>query len=157
MQLHIISVGTRMPQWVDTACNEYAKRLPPHCRFRIREIAAGRRTRGSDITRVLRDEGERILAALPKDCYVIALERTGRQIDTICLAEQMQQWLSGGRDIALLIGGPEGLSPECLERADTLWSLSALTLAHPVVRIVLAEQLYRAWSILDNRPYHRGN
>ncbi len=157
MRIHIISVGTRMPKWVKTACEEYARRLPPHCRFDIKEIGAGKRFKGSDINRVLRDEGERLLAALPKDCSVIALERAGRPIDTIYVAEQMKLWLSGGRDIALLIGGPEGLSAACLERADTQWSLSALTLAHPVVRVVLAEQLYRAWSILENRPYHRGD
>lgn len=157
MRIYIISVGTRMPAWVKTACEEYARRLPPHCRFEIKEIVAGKRLKGSDIKRVLRDEGERILAALPKDCTVIALERSGSQIDTENMAAQMQQWLSGGRDVALLIGGPEGLSAACLDRADTAWSLSALTLAHPVVRVVLAEQLYRAWSILENRPYHRGD
>lgn len=157
MHIYIISVGTRMPVWVKTACEEYARRLPPHCRFEIKEIVAGKRLKGSDIKRVLRDEGERILAALPKDCTVIALERSGSQIDTENMAAQMQQWLSGGRDVALLIGGPEGLSAACLDRADTAWSLSALTLAHPVVRVVLAEQLYRAWSILENRPYHRGD
>ncbi len=156
MRIHIISVGTRMPQWVNTACEEYARRLPPHSRFEIKEISAGKRSKGSDIRRVLRDEGERILTALPKNCSVIALERTGRQVDTIYISEQMKQWHLGGRDVALLVGGPEGLSQECLERADVLWSLSALTLAHPVVRIVLAEQLFRAWSILENHPYHRG-
>lgn len=156
MKIHIISVGTRMPQWVNTACAEYVRRLPPHSRFVIKEVGAGKRSKGSDIRRVLRDEGERILAALPRNCDVIALERTGRQVDTIYISEQMKQWFLGGRDVALLVGGPEGLSQECLERADVLWSLSALTLAHPVVRIVLAEQLYRAWSILENHPYHRG-
>lgn len=157
MRIFIVTVGTRMPQWVDVACKEYARRLPPHCRFEIMEINAGKRTKGSDIARVLHDEGQRLLAALPKDCYVIALERTGKSIDTIGMAGQMKQWLSSGRNIAILIGGPEGLSNECLDRADTQWSLSALTLAHPVVRVVLAEQLYRAWSILENRPYHRGD
>jgi len=157
MRISVVSVGTKMPQWVDVACKEYARRLPPHCRFEIKEINAGKRTKGSDIARVLRDEGQRILAALPKDCYVIALERTGKSIDTTGMARQMRQWLSGGRDIAILIGGPEGLSDECLDRADAQWSLSALTMAHPVVRVVLAEQLYRAWSILENHPYHRGD
>lgn len=145
-----------MPQWVNIACDEYSRRLPPQYRFVIKEIGAGKRSKCSDIHKILYDEGERILAALPKDCSVIALERTGRQVDTLYISEQMQQWFLGGRDVALLVGGPEGLSQECLERADVLWSLSALTLAHPVVRIVLAEQLYRAWSILENQPYHRG-
>lgn len=145
-----------MPTWVSTACDEYARRMPPHCRFDIKEVAAGKRLKNSDIKRVLRDEGDRILAALPKNCFVIALDRIGQSIDTLGMAEQMKTWLSSGRDIALLIGGPEGLSTECLARADIRWSLSSLTLAHPVVRVVLAEQLYRAWSILENRPYHRG-
>ena len=155
MHIHLLSIGTKMPDWVDKACEHYAKRMPPHCRFRLKEIQAGKRTKGSDIARILREEGERLLAAVPRDCYVIALERTGRTIDTDTLAKEMNSWLAGGRDIALLIGGPEGLAAECLQRADSQWSLSALTMAHPVARIVLAEQLYRAWSILENQPYHR--
>jgi 23S rRNA (pseudouridine1915-N3)-methyltransferase len=155
VHIHLLSVGTRLPEWVDHACSHYARRMPPHCRFQLKEIPAGKRTKGSDIDRILRDEGERLLAAVPRDCHVIALERTGKAIDTEALAGQMNNWFSGGRDVALLIGGPEGLSPECLDRADALWSLSDLTLAHPVARIVLAEQLYRAWSILENQPYHR--
>lgn len=155
MHILLLSVGTRLPEWVDHACEHYARRMPPHCRFQLKEIPAGKRTKGSDIDRVLREEGERLLAAVPRDCHVIALERTGKAVDTETLAVQMNNWFTGGRDVALLIGGPEGLSPECLDRADTLWSLSDLTLAHPVARIVLAEQLYRAWSILENQPYHR--
>ena len=155
MRIHLLSIGTRLPEWVDTACEHYARRMPPHCRFQLKEIPAVKRSKGSDIGRVLREEGDRLLAALPRDCYVIALERTGKKIDTDRLAREMKGWLGGGRDIALMIGGPEGLSPECLARADTLWSLSDLTLAHLVVRVVLTEQLYRAWSILENQPYHR--
>lgn len=155
MHIHLLTIGTRMPEWVVQACVHYAKRMPPHCRFRLKEIPAGKRSKGSDIGRILRDEGERLLAAVPRDCHVIALERTGRTIDTETLAKEMNSWLSGGRDVALLIGGPEGLAPECLQRADSQWSLSALTMAHPIARIVLAEQLYRAWSILENQPYHR--
>jgi 23S rRNA (pseudouridine1915-N3)-methyltransferase len=155
MRIHLLSVGTRLPQWVDTACEHYARRMPPHCRFQLTEIPAGKRTKGSDIARILREEGERLLAAVPRDCLVIALERTGKKFDTGLLAERMNDWFAGGRDVALLIGGPEGLSPECLAHADMLWSLSDLTLAHPIARVLLAEQLYRAWSILENQPYHR--
>ena len=154
--MHIISVGTRMPTWVREANDEYRRRMPPHLRWNLREISPLRRGKGVDVARLLRDEGERILAALPKDCHVIALERTGKPIDSENLAEALGEWMGTGRDVALLIGGPEGLSPDCLKRADRVWSLSALTMAHPVVRVVLAEQLYRAWSIAENRPYHRG-
>jgi len=155
MRIHLLSVGTRLPEWVEHGCEHYARRMPPHCRFQLREIPAGKRTKGSDIARILREEGERLLAAVPRDCQVIALERTGKALTTEALADQMNGWFTGGRDVALLIGGPEGLSRECLDRASMLWSLSDLTLAHPVARIVLAEQLYRAWSILENQPYHR--
>lgn len=145
-----------MPDWVREASEEYRRRMPPHLRWKLREIPPQRRGKGADVARLLRDEGERILAALPKDCHAIALERTGDSIDSEALAAALNEWMGAGRDVALLIGGPEGLSPECLQRADRVWSLSALTLAHPVVRVVLAEQLYRAWSIAGNRPYHRG-
>ncbi len=156
MQLHLIAVGTRMPTWVRQAGEEYRRRMPPHLRWELREIPQLRRGKGADLARLLRDEGERILAALPRDCHVIALERKGTPIDSEGLAASVDEWMAGGRDVAMLIGGPEGLSPECLQRADRVWSLSSLTLAHPVVRVVLAEQLYRAWSIAANRPYHRG-
>jgi 23S rRNA (pseudouridine1915-N3)-methyltransferase len=156
MQVHLIAVGTRMPEWVQAAEEEYRRRMPPHLRWTLREIPPARRGKGADIARLLREEGERILAAVPKDCFVIALERTGRPVDSEGMAASLNDWLAGGRDVALLIGGPEGLSPDCLRRADLLWSLSPLTLAHPVARVVLAEQLFRAWSITANRPYHRG-
>lgn len=145
-----------MPAWVREAGEEYRRRMPPHLRWELREIPPLRRGKGADLARLLRDEGGRILAALPRDCHVIALERTGTPMDSEGLAASVDEWMAGGRDVAMLIGGPEGLSPECLQRADRIWSLSSLTLAHPVVRVVLAEQLYRAWSIAANRPYHRG-
>jgi 23S rRNA (pseudouridine1915-N3)-methyltransferase len=156
VQIHILAVGSRMPDWVNQAVQEYARRMPPHLRWVVREIPATPRRKGADITRLLREEGEKLLAAVPRDAQVVALERTGKSVDTEDMARAMEAWLRDGRDVALVIGGPEGLAPELLQRADTLWSLSALTLAHPVVRVVLAEQLYRAWSILDHQPYHRG-
>ncbi|BAU47184.1 50S rRNA methyltransferase [Sulfurifustis variabilis] len=155
MQIHLIAVGTRMPQWVEEGYAEYAKRLPTQLRLTLREIPAGRRTKGADLERLLRDEGERVLAAVPARARVIALERTGRSLATRELAAAVQAQLARGADLALLVGGPEGLAPACLARADETWSLSALTLAHPVVRVVLAEQLYRAWSIIAGTPYHR--
>lgn len=155
MRIHIVAVGQRMPSWVDQACNEYFKRMPAYARVELHEVPAPKRTKGADRGRVLREECERIRAATPLDCRAIALERTGRPIDSEQLACSLRSWFSEARDVALWIGGPDGLAPECLRRAGERWSLSALTLAHPVARVLLAEQLYRAWSIVGNLPYHR--
>ncbi|MBI5611987.1 MAG: 23S rRNA (pseudouridine(1915)-N(3))-methyltransferase RlmH [Gammaproteobacteria bacterium] len=155
MHIHLIAVGKGMPAWVEAGYQEYAKRLRGECRLVLKEIPAGRRAKGADIARLIKDEGARCLAALPKGARAIALERTGRALSTQELARKLPGWLAEGRDVALLIGGPEGLASACLERADETWSLSALTLPHPLVRVLVAEQLYRAWSIYKNLPYHR--
>ena len=155
MRLHLIAVGTRMPEWVTTAYTDYAKRLRAGCQLELREIPAGKRSRTADMVRLLRAEGDRCLAAVPRGAWVIALERTGRVLATGQIADAMRQWLREGQDVAFLVGGPEGLDPRCLEGADEVWSLSALTLPHPLVRVVLAEQLYRSWSMLSHMPYHR--
>jgi len=156
MQISLIAVGRRMPQWVDDAYKEYARRMPHHCSLKLVEINAGKRSKSADIARINRQEGERLLEAIPPGSRVVALERTGREKSTEQLADSMEKWLAGGQDVVLLVGGPEGLSRDCLDRADECWSLSKMTLAHPLVRVVLAEQLYRAWSIIANLPYHRG-
>lgn len=155
MQIHLIAVGERMPAWVDDGVAEYAARMPRDCKLVLRAIRAGQRGKGSDIARVLREEGEKLLAAVPKRARIVALDRRGRTLSTEQLAAELKAQLARGGDLALLVGGPEGLSEQCLARADDTWSLSTLTLAHPLVRVVLAEQLYRAWSILNNLPYHR--
>ncbi|MDA8362320.1 MAG: 23S rRNA (pseudouridine(1915)-N(3))-methyltransferase RlmH [Gammaproteobacteria bacterium] len=155
MRLHLIAVGARMPEWVNTAYAGYAKRLHSGCRLELREIPAGRRSRSADIARILRIEGDRCLDAVPSGARIIALERQGRVLPSDQVAEAMGRWLQEGRDVAFLVGGPEGLAPQCLQRADELWSLSALTLPHTLVRVLLAEQLYRAWSMLNHLPYHR--
>lgn len=155
MQIHIIAVGDRMPAWVEDAYQEYAKRLPREFRLVLREIPAGKRTRHADLARLARDEGTRQLAAVPDGCQIVALDAGGRVFDSEALAARLRRQMEAGRDLALLIGGPEGLAPACLLAAEERWSLSALTLAHPVVRAVLAEQVYRAWSIISNKPYHR--
>lgn len=157
MQIYLIAVGRRMPQWVDDAYNEYARRMPRHCSLKLIEINAGKRSKSADVARINREEGERLLEAIPAGSRVIALERSGREKSTEQLATGMEKWLAGGQDLVLLVGGPEGLSQSCLDRADECWSLSKMTLAHPLVRVVLAEQLYRAWSIIANLPYHRGD
>ena len=155
MQIHIIAIGEHMPDWVETGYQEYAKRLPRGCCLVLHEIPAGRRTKGADLRRLIEQEGARQLAAIPSGTRVIALDRAGRKMDTETLAAEIKLLLASGENLALLIGGPEGLAPACLERADARWTLSELTMAHTVVRVVLAEQLYRAWSITQNLPYHR--
>lgn len=144
-----------MPEWVKTGYQEYAKRLPPECRLSLIEIAPGKRGKNADIARVVQGEGERMLASIPKDSCVIALDVRGTEWGTEQLSAQLRDWLQSGRDVALLIGGPDGLAESCLKRAQFKWSLSKLTLPHTLVRVVAAEQLYRAWSILKGHPYHR--
>lgn len=155
MRIHLIAVGLRMPAWVESGYGEYAKRLPAECSLKLVEIPLAKRGKNADIARLQQQEAERILNAIPKGAKVVALEVTGKSWSTQKLSDHMQDWLQGGQDIALLVGGPDGLSAECRQRADLLWSLSPLTLPHPLVRIVLAEQLYRAWSIIQGHPYHR--
>jgi 23S rRNA (pseudouridine1915-N3)-methyltransferase len=155
MRIHLVAVGNRMPVWITDAYSEYAKRLPRECELVLREIAPGKRGKTADIARVTENEGDRMLAALPRDAHVVALDVAGKEWSTPELAETLARWLESGRDVALLVGGPDGLSPACLKRADQRWSLSKLTFPHPVVRIILAEQIYRAWSILQHHPYHR--
>ena len=144
-----------MPAWVTAGYQEYERRMPPEYALQLIEIPSGKRSKGADLARIMQQEGEQTLAAIPKGARVVAMDVKGRGWNTEDLAEQMDSWRHDGRDIALLVGGPEGLAPACLERADQRWSLSNMTLPHPIVRIVIAEQLYRAWSILSNHPYHR--
>ena len=156
MKIHLIAIGDKMPRWVQDGYGEYAGRMPPECRLQLVEISARHRGKNADIARITRDEGRTMLDAIPRDSRVIALEVKGRTWSTEDLARQLENWMASGQDVSLLVGGPEGLSTECRERADQQWSLSPLTLPHPLVRVVVAEQLYRAWSILRNHPYHRG-
>ncbi len=155
MNIHLIAIGTRMPRWVQEGYLEYAKRLPKECGLRLVEIAPRHRGKGADIRRILVQEGQQMLQAIPRGCRVVALAVEGSSWSTERLAVQLDSWMGEGGDICLLVGGPEGLSEECLQRADGRWSLSPLTLPHPLVRVVVAEQIYRAWSILRNHPYHR--
>ncbi|MEJ2612708.1 MAG: 23S rRNA (pseudouridine(1915)-N(3))-methyltransferase RlmH [Candidatus Thiodiazotropha sp.] len=155
MNIYLISVGNRMPSWVVNGYEEYARRLTGECHLRLLEVAPGHRGRKADIKRTLQDEGERMQKAIPKGCQIIALDVLGLAWNTEQLSERLGNWMGDGRDLALLVGGPEGLSADCLRRAEVRWSLSPLTLPHPLVRVVVAEQLYRAWSLLRNHPYHR--
>ncbi|NOQ15730.1 MAG: 23S rRNA (pseudouridine(1915)-N(3))-methyltransferase RlmH [Methyloprofundus sp.] len=155
MQIYLISIGQKMPGWVKQGYDEYAKRMPRECSLVLKEIPAGKRGKNSDVQRIVRDEGERMIAALPKGCHIVTLDVPGKPWSTPDLAKSMRGWLDSGQDIALLIGGPEGLADSVKQLAKQSWSLSNMTLPHPLVRIVVAEQIYRAWSIINNHPYHR--
>ena len=155
MQIYLIAIGQRMDAWVKQAYDEFAKRLPHECRLQLVEVPASKRTKNSDIQRITKEEGERLLAAIPSNTLVYALDSAGKQWSTEKLADQLGEWLADGRDVALLVGGPDGLSEQCKARAEFCLSLSKLTFPHPLVRIIIAEQVYRAWSILKAHPYHR--
>jgi 23S rRNA (pseudouridine1915-N3)-methyltransferase len=155
MRSHLIAVGTRMPAWVTEACNEYTRRMPRECTLQLVEIPLSKRRKSQTPEQAAEEEGQQMLAAIPKDCTVIALDVLGKSWSTETLAGRLQDWLGSGRDVALLVGGPDGLSVDCLARADQKWSLSALTYPHPMVRVILSEQLYRAWTINAGHPYHR--
>lgn len=155
MRINLIAVGTRMPAWVEAGVDEYRKRLPPELSLQIREIPLGKRGKNADIARAMAQEGEAMLAAIGARDRVVALEVKGKAWSTEQLAQQLAAWQMSGDDVALLVGGPDGLAPSCQARANERWSLSPLTLPHPLVRVLLAEQLYRAWSINNKHPYHR--
>ena len=135
MQIHLIAVGNRMPTWVSQGYEEFARRMPSECRLNLIEIPPAKRTKAADIKRLVRQEGELMLEALPKNVMVVALDVTGRQWRTEELAQQLDGWMHEGRDIALLLGGPEGLDPACREKAEQRWSLSLLTFPHPLVPV----------------------
>jgi 23S rRNA (pseudouridine1915-N3)-methyltransferase len=155
MRLSIISVGGKMPAWVTQGVSEYDRRMPRELKVQWRDIPLARRGRDTSAAAIRAKEGEKILAAIAPADKVIALDVRGKSWSTEQLAQQLGNWQMSGDNYSLLIGGPDGLSQECLARASQRWSLSDLTLPHPLVRILLAEQLYRAWTINTNHPYHR--
>ena len=155
MLIRLLAIGTKMPSWIEEGFVEYAKRFPPSCQLELVEIAAAKRTKNSVSERLIEQESEKLMAAIKPGNHIIALEVKGTMWSTEQLAQQLENWQNGRRNIDLLIGGPDGLSGHCLQKAETKWSLSKLTLPHPLVRIIVAEQLYRAVSILQNHPYHR--
>lgn len=155
MRIRIIAVGTRMPAWVDAGCGEYLRRLRPALRVDLVEVAPGRRSAGAPATRALEDEARRLLASVGEDEFVTALDERGECFSTLELSRWLAVRMREGRDLALLIGGPDGFAASVRERANLSWSLSPLTLPHALVRVVLAEQLYRAHSLLSGHPYHR--
>ncbi|PID51391.1 MAG: 23S rRNA (pseudouridine(1915)-N(3))-methyltransferase RlmH [Pasteurellales bacterium] len=154
MKIQLIAVGTKMPQWVTTAFEEYQRRFPKDIPFELIEIPAGKRGKNADIKRILDQEGQSMLNMCGRN-RIVTLDIPGKPWKTEQLAQQLESWKNDGRDVSLLIGGPEGLSQECKQRAEQSWSLSPLTLPHPLVRVIVAESLYRAWSLTVNHPYHR--
>lgn len=155
MKLCIVAVGQRMPGWVVDAFGDYAKRLPPDCPLELREVKPEPRTTGRTPAQMMAAEARRIEAALPPDSLRIALDERGKDLTTMDLSAAMTQWRSDGRDVSFVIGGPDGLDSELKRGCDRLIRLSSMTLPHAMVRVLLAEQLYRAWAILHNHPYHR--
>lgn len=155
MRIRIIAVGTKMPDWVEQGYAEYAKRMPRECVVEMVELPLAQRTKNTDIAKAMEKEGESMLAMVGKGEQIIVLDVKGKPWSTEQLAENMASWKMSGTNYCLLIGGPDGLAPACLTMAAVKWSLSPLTLPHPLVRIVLIEQLYRACTILQNHPYHK--
>lgn len=155
VSLTVVAVGEKMPTWVDHVFQEYAKRLPHEYRLQLIPIPAAKRHKNAISTHLKTLESDKILAALPKGAYVIALDEQGSMHTSIALSQRLARWRREHAQVYFVIGGPDGLSEALLARAQEKWSLSPLTLPHPMVRVIIAEQLYRAWSILQEHPYHR--
>jgi len=155
MRFTVLAVGGKMPAWVNQGVAQYQKRLPRELQLEWRDIPLARRGKDSKAEQLCAREGEQLIKSIPRGDRVIALDVGGKSLATPQLAQRLRDWQMSGDNISLLIGGPDGLSPQCLQRADERWSLSDLTLPHPLVRVLLSEQLYRAWTITVNHPYHR--
>lgn len=155
MKLTIVAVGTRMPDWVDTAFADFAKRMPRECALELVEVKAEPRTSGKTPAQMMAAEAERLRAVLPPRARTVILDERGEDLTTRALAQRLERWQASGDDVALLIGGPDGLDPAIKQSAAEAVRLSSLTLPHAMVRVLLAEALYRAWSVTQNHPYHR--
>lgn len=155
MRIHLIAIGHRRAGWEQDGFREYARRMPPELSLELHEIASSKRTKRSPAERWVEDEGRRLVAAVPGGARVVALDERGSRWTTLELAKRIERWMHDGRDLALLVGGADGLAPACIEAAEHRWALSPLTLPHGLARIVVAEQLYRASTIIRRHPYHR--
>ena len=155
MQLTVAAVGTRMPGWVQQAWQEYARRFPRGMTLQLKEIPLAKRSRNADIAALQEAEGAALLAAVPQGHRIVALDEDGKQWSTRELAGQLENWMREEHGVCFLVGGPDGLPRSCRSQAHNVWSLGRLTLPHPMVRALLAEQLYRAWTVTQNHPYHR--
>ncbi len=155
MRLHLLAIGQRMPDWIATGFAEYAGRMPREAALVLQAVASPAQSRAMDAASVRRVEAQALLAAVPARALLVALDEQGAGVDTAALAARFARWQQSGRDVALLIGGANGLDPTLRQQADWIWSLSPLTFPHMLVRVLVAEQLYRAWSLLNHHPYHR--
>jgi 23S rRNA (pseudouridine1915-N3)-methyltransferase len=155
MQLIVAAVGQRMPSWVQEAWSEYARRFPRGLSLELKEISLAKRSRNVNVETLRAAEGKSLLGAVPAGYRIVALDEKGKQWSTRELADRLENWMREEHGVCFLVGGPDGLAQHCRDRADDVWSLGRLTLPHPMVRAILAEQVYRAWTITQNHPYHR--
>ncbi|MFQ3230669.1 23S rRNA (pseudouridine(1915)-N(3))-methyltransferase RlmH [Reinekea sp.] len=155
MKIRVLAVGPKMPKWVSDGAGDYLKRMPRDIPIEFVALALGARGKSASTEIAIAQEGDTMLAHIKPEDHVVALDLAGKAWSTVELSEQLQQWREQARNLVLLIGGPDGLDPRCLARANQKWCLSNLTLPHPLVRVLLSEQLYRAWSITQNHPYHK--
>ncbi len=155
MRIKLIAVGSRMPRWVEEGWQEYAKRMPAELAVDLVEIPLNTRGKNADVARLIRQEGEAMLARVQPGERIVTLEVEGKPWSTGQLARELERWRLDSRTVNLMVGGPEGLAPEVCARSEQRWSLSPLTLPHPLVRILVGEQLYRAWTVISGHPYHK--
>jgi len=155
MQIKIIAIGQKMPEWVENAYEEYSKRLPSEWKLNLTSLEACPRTSKANIKKTMLKESQALLSKTSSQDFIISLDRQGKSLTTLELSEKLHRFSQESLSVCFLIGGPEGLTPECLQKSNFVWSLSSLTFPHTLVRVILIEQLYRAWSILANHPYHR--
>ena len=155
MVIHFITVGQKMPKWVQDGYAEYAKRLPKSCAIKLVELPMAQRGKTGSADKYKAEEAKKILNAIPKGAQLIVLDEHGQQVTTKGLADKLEDWLASGQDVALVVGGPDGLEQSLIEQAKWKWGLSKLTMPHPMVRILVVEQIYRAYSVINNHPYHR--
>jgi 23S rRNA (pseudouridine1915-N3)-methyltransferase len=155
VKIHLIAVGKKMPEWINAGYTEFSKRMPPELQINLIEITPSTRNKTTPIDKNIKEEGERIQSAIPENSRLIVLDEKGKNFNSMALSKKMEGWLPMGQDISIVIGGADGIDPVIKKQADEKWSLSSFTLPHALVRVVVAEQLYRAWSIMKGHPYHR--
>jgi len=155
LKIELLAAGTRSPEWIETGVAEYRKRMPRECALELTEIAVAKRVKNDSIERFKLEEEKRFRQKLTPGARIVALNSGGKIWSTTELSKRLEVWKDNFRHVQMLIGGPDGLSRGCLDEADEIWSLSNLTFPHFLVRVLVAEQLYRAWSLLNNHPYHR--
>jgi 23S rRNA (pseudouridine1915-N3)-methyltransferase len=156
VKLHLVTVGKRMPAWITSGFNEFNMRLPAELRLNLIEITPAIRGKSGSIKKAMKEENKSISAVIPKGSLIVALDEKGKQFNSIRFSARIGAWLQHGRDVSFIVGGADGLDDDFKKTADEIWSLSSMTLPHALARVVLVEQVYRAWTIMNNHPYHRG-